>query len=255
MIVTNPIPIAGSDPRGALILYENLLTASTTSDAEKALIPNTYERWRPSSGAVTVKFQLSTLSTVDSIGIAAHALAGESFILSTATTIGGALTERAAATPADNGALLFTFDAVDIQEIAFTATLAATGEIGVVYAGKTLQMERNIYGGHSPLALSQKTEFRNNQSESGQILNRDIIRQGTAGSFAWQFIDPDWYRENFQPFVLSARTTPFFINWRPDLYSQEVVFGQTNGDIMPSNMGTGHRLMSVSMAMKGHADL
>lgn len=255
MIVTNPIPQAGSDPRGALILYQNLLTASTTSDAEKSLIPNTYERWRPPSGAVTVKFQLSTLSSVDAIGIAAHGLTGESFVLSTAATIGGALTDRAAATPDNNGALLFTFDAVDILEVAFTATLSADNEIGVVYAGKLLRMERNIYGGHSPLALSQKTTFRNNQSESGQILNRDIIRQGTAGSFAWQLIDPDWYRENFQPFVESARTTPLFIEWRPDLYAAEVVFGLTDGDITPSNMGTGHRLMSVSMAMKGHEDL
>jgi len=55
--------------------------------------------------------------------------------------------------------------------------------------------------------------------------------------------------------VIAAKTTPFFIKWRPDYYSEAVVFGQTTGDIIPQNMGGGNRLMSVSFNIRGHDDI
>lgn len=252
-IIAKPIPI--DNPKGAVIGYENLLTASTTSEAEKALTRNTYERWRPSAGAVTVKFQMTAAVEIDFIGIAAHNLSGESFVLQTAATIGGAVTDVEAFAPSDNAALMATFEPRTVQEVIFTSTLAADNEIGVIYAGKALQMERNIYGGHSPLSLSQKTTYRAPRTETGQFLSNNIIRKGLAGSFAWQFLDPDWYRENFQPFVESARTKPFFIQWRPDLYDDEVAYTHTTDDITPVNMGGGSQLMSVSINVLGHADV
>lgn len=253
MIITKTTP--EKNPRGAIIGFKNLLTASTTADAEKALVPNTYERWRPPSGAVTVKFQMTTAAEIDFIGIAAHNLRGESFVLSTAETVGGATTDVEGFSPLDNSAIMANFEPRTVQEIIFTATLSAPNEIGIVYAGKALEMQRNIYGSHSPINLSQKTTFQSSQTETGQFLSRNIIRKGLASNFSWRLLDPDWYRENFQPFVESARTLPFFIKWRPDLYSNEVAFTHTKGDITPQNMGGGHNKMSVSMNILGHADL
>lgn len=250
-----PKPIPTSNPSGALIGFDNLLSASTTSDAEKALIPNTFERWRPPSGSVTVKFQMGTAAEIDFIGIAAHALTGESIVLQTAETVGGAVTDRAAATVLDNGALMFSFDPVTVQEVIFTATLSADNEIGIMYAGKALQMPRDIYGGHSPINLSQQTDYQSIQSESGQFLGRTITRKGLETTFDWRYLEPDFYRDEFQTFVESARLLPFFIKWRPDKFSDEVAFGYTTTDIKPINMGGGHDLMSVSMNMRGHADL
>lgn len=249
-------PIPTSNPSGALIGFNNLLTASTTGDAEKALIPNTFERWRPSSGSVTVKFQMTAAAEIDFIGIAAHALAGESIVLQTAATIGGAVTDRGGVTVADNGALMFSFDPVTVQEVIFTSTLSAANEIGIMFAGKALQMPRDIYGGHSPINLSQQTDYQSVQSESGQVLGANIIRKGLETTFDWQFLEPDFYRDEFQIFVESARRLlPFFIKWRPDKFSDEVAFGWITQDIKPANMGGGHDLMSVSMNMRGHADL
>lgn len=253
MIIAKPIPT--DNPRGAIIGYSNLLTASTTSDAEKALIPNTYERWRPSSGAVTVKFQMSAAAEIDFIGIAAHALSGESFVLQTAETIGGAVTDVEAFAPSNNSALMTNFEPRTVQEVIFTSTLSAANEIGVIYAGKALQMERNIYGGHSPIALSQKTEYQSAESESGQFLGETIIKKGLATSFSWQLLDDKFYRDEFQLFVDSARELPFFIKWRPDFYSDEVAYGKIRENIRPVNMGGGIRLMSVSFNIKAHADL
>lgn len=248
-------PIPTSNPSGALIGFENLLTASTTVDAEKALVPNTWERWRPPSGSVTVKFQMSSIAEIDFIAIAAHALRGETFTLQTAETVGGATTDVEVFSPTDNSPIMVDFDARTVQEVIFTGTLIAASEIGVIYAGKLLRMPRAIYGGNSPSVLVQKTSYQSVMSDSGQFLGRNITKKGTRGNFSWQFLEPDFYRDSFQPFVQSATLKPFFISWRPDLYSKEIAFGQTTTDIKPSNMGSGHRLMSVDFSMKAHSDL
>lgn len=251
----NPEIIQTANASGALIGYENLLTSSDTTDAEKSLINNTWERWRPSSGAVTVKFRMSSAAEIDFIAIAAHNLTGESFVLKTAVTIGGATTDVEAFAPTDNGAIMAVFDARTVQEVIFTSTLTAENEIGIIYAGKLLRMPRAIYGGHSPISLSQKTEYQSTMSESGQFLGRTIIRKGSESSFSWKQLEPDFYRDTFQPFVDSARTKPFFIKWRPDFYSNEVAFGHTQADIKPNNSGVGIRLMDVSFSMRAHSDL
>ncbi len=250
-----PKLIPTTNPKGALIGIDNLLVSSDITDAERVLIPNTWERYRPVAGAMIVKFQLSTLTIINYVGIAAHALANESIVIQTATTIGGALTDLDAITVADNGAIMIEFDALEVAEIAIVSTLAADSEIGIVYAGQSLQMPRAIYGGHSPIDLSKKTTFQSNQSENGQFLSKSVIRRGFTSSFAWQFLDPDWYRETFQPdFVDQAINKPFFIKWRPDFYPNDVVFGWVNEDINPSNMGGGSRLMNVGFSIGAHAD-
>jgi len=252
-IIAKSIPI--SNPSGAQIGFNNLLADSTTDAAKVALIPNTWERFRPSSGSLTVKFQTGADESVNFIGIAAHALAGETVLIQTAETVGGALTDVESITFADNGPVMVTFDARTIREVALVSTLISSTEIGVVSAGTFLEMPTNIYGGHSPITLSPVTEYQSNESESGQFLGENIIRKGLATSVSWQFLDDQFYRDEFKVFVDSARTLPFFLKWRPDFYSDEVAYGKVREDITPVNMGGGHRLMSVSFNIKAHADL
>ncbi len=249
------IPIPASNPSGALIGYNNLLTGAADSDGAKALTPNTYERYRPASGAQTMKFQMSALADINYIAIAAHNLVGETVLIQTATTIGGALTDVESISPEDNSPIMITFDSRNVIEVAIVATYSAASEIGIIYAGEYLQMPRSIYGGHTPMALNQDTEYQSVISETGQFLGRSIIRKGLDGSFAWRFLEDDWYRTTFQPFVVVARTLPFFIKWRPDYYDNEVAFGFSKTDISPANMGGGHRLMSVTLNMRGHSDV
>ena len=252
-IITKVDPV--DNPSGALIGYANLLTASTTSAAEKALTPNTYERYEPSSGALTVKFQMSADAEVNFIGIAAHTLSGESVAISTAETVGGALTAVEEVAFTNNKPIMLTFETRTIREVALVVTLSAASEIGVISAGKSLQMPRDIYGGHSPINLSQNTTYNAVQSESGQILGKTIIRKGSSTSFSWRLLDDQFYRDSFQPFVESARTLPFFIKWRPDFYPTEVAYGEVNQDIQPSNSGGGTRHMTVGFSMTAHSDL
>jgi len=258
-IITKEEPT--DNPSGALILYENLLIAEDMGgNRANALTPTTFDRWTDVAGDMIASFQLSTPTFINSIGIAAHNLAGKNtrFTIQTAETIDGARIDHASIIPINNEPILITFKPTLAAEIRIEGLLIGSAiprEIGVVYAGNTLQMPRNIYGGHSPITLSQKTEYQSVKSESGQILGKTIIRKGLETAFSWQFLDDRFYRDEFQSFVESARTTPFFIKWRPDFYSEEVAYGETNQDIQPSNMGGGHRLMSVGLTMTAHADL
>ena len=252
------IPSVISNPeRLALIGYNNLLVSS--SQAPKALTANTYERYEPSTGAVVAKFQLLTRSAIDFIGIAAHNVGtqddGTVLLVQYATTIGGALTTVDSFTPADDTAIMLTFDSVTVAEIAITTNATTSGlELGVVYAGEALQMQQPIYGGVSPIELSSETKYQSTMSDSGQFLGRNIISQGLEASFKWQHLEDDWIRSTFKPFMQSAKLTPFFIKWRPDYYDSSV-FGYTTNDIKPSNMGGGSRLMSVSFNMRAHSDI
>ena len=143
----------------------------------------------------------------------------------------------------------------NIEEIALISTLASDSEIGVIYAGNYLQMPQNIYGGHSPISLNEDVTYQSSESEGGQILSRNIIRRGSSGVLNWELLSDVFVRNEFLDFKKSAQAKPFFIKWRPDFYSDDVLFAQTEGKIAVSNMGGGHRLMSASMKIKAHSDL
>jgi hypothetical protein len=116
--------------------------------------------------------------------------------------------------------------------------------------GQALTMQRRIYQGHTPLTLSRDTELSNNVSEGGQYLGRSIIRKGASTSAQWTHLNASWYRANFDPFVKSARTNPFFIGWRPLQYPNELGFVWTDSDIAPQNTGP-RDFMSVGVNFRG----
>lgn len=256
MAVLTPNTPSTDYSRTARILYDNLLTSASVTDAAKTLIPNTWERWRSASGTMQSTFQLTSAQTVSVVGIAGHNLAstGSTIVIATAPTIAGTFTDRASLTPTDNDPLWFEFDPVSVQDVRVTITGGTDREVAVIYAGDPLRMTQPIYGGHNPIDLQAETSFRNNNSESGQFLGRDIIRRGLQTSYAWRHLDDQWIRDTFKPFIISARKKPFFIKWRPDYYDA-VAFGYAIDDIKPSNMGGGHRLMSVNFTMRAHDDL
>lgn len=254
-----PITPPTTSLKNARIGYKNLLVATTTTEAGAMLIPNTWERYRPTSGSKSVKFQMSSAS-IDFVGIAAHNAGtqdgGVNISVGYAATVGGGVTNLDTMQFNDsNGAVMILFDAVTAQEIIITFNAATNGlELGVIYAGKALEMPHGIYGGHAPIELSANTKYQSTMSDSGQFLGRNITRQGIETSYAWRHLQPDFYRASFQPFVKSARLLPFFLKWRPDTY-EDTAFGYATNDIKPSNMSGGARLMEVSFNMKAHADI
>jgi len=66
-------------------------------------------------------------------------------------------------------------------------------------------------------------------------------------------LDAQWYRDNFDPFVVAARAAPFFFAWRNHEFPREVGFCWTTDDIRPQNMGV-RNLMAVEFNMEGFSD-
>ena len=233
----------------ANIGYQNLLTGS---DDLELLTPDTWQRWRP-TGADNATVSLSAPAACDYIGIAAHTLSGVSLTVETSATLGGALTSRYSGTPTSNVPIIISLADLTIADVKITVGGAC--EIGIVYAGNLMEMERPIYGGHAPLSLNPAVDYQSNMSESGQFLGRQVIRRGSMSAFNWRNLTAAWVRSTFDTFVDAALVTPFFIQWRPDDFSTEVSFGHTVGDIKLINQGGSSSLMSADMTVRAHSDL
>tara|TARA_R110000796_G_scaffold64465_1_gene149382 strand:+ start:147 stop:920 length:774 start_codon:yes stop_codon:yes gene_type:complete len=243
------------DPSYARIGYLNKITSAVTASTDAVLIPNTFERWTTSTGTVTASFNIGNLSTVNYIAIGAHNLfsAGVTNVRVQCKTSAGSFITVATIKPQSNSPIYFEFnDFLLCAQVSVTITGGTNREIGIIYAGQSLIMQRALFGGHNPINLSSMTEYRNSMSDSGQFLGRRIKRKGQQSSFAWANITDEWYRDNFQPFVNAAKTTPFFIKTRPDYYVDEVAFGYTTADISPSNQGGTTRMLSVNFTMRAH---
>jgi hypothetical protein len=122
--------------------------------------------------------------------------------------------------------------------------------VGVIYIGKALEMERAIYTGHTPIGLARKTVIRPNLSTGGQFLGRSLIRAGSSGSWSWKNLTAAWVREYLDAFLEAARTTPFFILWKPNRFPGEAGYCQTAGDQIPTNSGPKDK-MSFTLTAEG----
>lgn len=231
-------------------------TAANGFAFDGPLRPDTYERWKPT--AVPANWQIDALAAqdVDYVGIAAHTLgtSGCEFIMQyssdavTWTDFGESMIV------ANNAPVMILADEVSARYWRLRILSGAAPEVGVVYIGKALALQRRIYGGHTPITLSRETMIRPQKSEGGQFLAKTIIRRGVKTSASILHITPDWYRDNFDPFVLSARQYPYFWAWYPSRFPKEVGYVWTGDDIAPSNMGTGKGWMQVDWNMEGFAD-
>lgn len=239
-------PAAQSLGQYAVIGWENLVKSATvTATSQRREFPAvavknplTYERWSPtgaSGGTITIDLGGSVL--VEYIGIAAHNFGTLGTEVRIECSVGGVnwLDVITLVPTTDNAILVAGIPEELISHIRITVSNGA--EIGVVYAGRLLSMQRKAYGGHSPGTLSRKTEIEPNTSESGQFLGRSIVRKGFETSFNWRHLTADWYRQYFDPFVEHALREPFFIAWYPEKFPDEVLYAWTKDDIWPVNMG------------------
>ncbi len=240
----------------ARILYASALAGSAVSvtggtGGANVLNPATYSRWS-FTGSQTMTITLPAARNVDAVGLAAHNFAGASVAVEYSTSDGGAWVSFGAAQSGQNAMLFLLPAPVSAKRLRVTVTGAGPLVLGVVYAGVALQMQRPIYKGHEPGTLCRVTEYQSAESEGGQWLGRNIIRQGLKTSFAWSKLGAAWFRQYFDPFVDAARSNPFFISWNPADYPREVVYAWTTSDVSPTNTGP-RDLMSVSINVRGAA--
>lgn len=228
----------------------NLSVASTPGAAGFPLSalsnPLTFESWKSSLVAPAISSLIYdrglSPETVDwnYFGIAGHNLGSTQCVVKLQSSSGGGPTTLLEFIPGTDDAIMALVPAQTnrLGAIVLEPKAGALAPIiSIVYIGKALAMQRGIYGGHSPFALSRRTAVRPNLSETGQFIGRSIERKGKAGDLAWKHLTPEWYREEFDPFVKLARARGWFLAWRPSSYPDEVEYCWTNADIKPVNMG------------------
>lgn len=224
------------------------------------LIPTTAQAWKPTALPATWTVDMGTGRDVDYIGIAGHTLGSAGCAITCQTSDGsfaGSPLEQVwtafatALAPGDNAPLFFLDTSRVCRYVRLTITGGATmPRIASIYAGQVLAMQRQVYGGISPMNLSRDTELNQSLSRGGELLGQGFRRHGQTGSIPWKHLTASWYRTYFDPFVKSARRYPFFVAWRPEDFPLEVAYAWATSDIKPQNMGM-KDFMSVELPMRG----
>ena len=233
-------PFALHHPR---ILYENILrNYSTVNDSLgtgtgiNALKYDTGMKWKFSAAANTLIVDLGTNEVAfDTVCIGAHNLgsAGATVGIYYEPEPGGVLVELETLNPTDN-AHICSYSETLLGALTVEIRISgASGvpQIGYISAGQSLQMQRPIFDGHTPITDADVTNYYANRSESGEILGQDIRSQGYETSADFSNIDDTWYRTYFKPFKQAAKTRPFFFMWNLDEYPEDVGFCRIEQDI------------------------
>ena len=226
----------------ARILYLNKLIGSSVvtsagTNGSLVLIPNTADRWVITAGG-SITFTLSSAVNMDSVAIGAHNLGSTNHIVSveySGSTSGAFSTFKVSQTPTEDTAMMFHNSAsVSVRRLKITCTGSGSAFVGSIYAGIALQMQRPFFAGHSPLPLSAKTVRYSSVTEGGNFVGEQIRRLGFRSSAPFKNLSNDWYRLYFQPFVVHARTLPYFFAWNLEQYPTDVGYCKTSEDITPS---------------------
>ena len=233
----------------------NFDTISVTSQTLESPITNiinpaTAFRWEASSAATqTITIDVDG-QEVDYIGIARHNL--NQIGLSITIKYDG-VTVVSSLNVSDNQAILFLQNIASpstIQIIIEGATIAPS--IAVLYVGKAIRLERNIYVGHTPITYGRNRTTVNGVSENGQYLGEIVVRETNMTRVSLSNLTPDWYRNVLDPFFALSPRIPCFWAWRPSTYASEVGFCWVEGEPQMSNQ-LSNGMVSANWTFKGLA--
>lgn len=259
---------AAALPAGVpLILWDNRVTIGNVSaDTEASGYPITNvanpatdptQEWRANDAtAQEIAVAVNAVDDIDGVGIARHNFGSAGI----AVTIGyydesdtwvELVQEQM---PANDEPLLFRFTPQSIATLVIRlASGSAAARIAVLYVAPLLACERSfdVAADFVVPRFGRKTEVINGRAERGDYLGRIRMSQWIESELTFKHFHPDWYRENFDPFVAAAqRDVPFFLAWQPEGYPDEVVFCWFTDDPMPmTSPQTGRK--SVTLMLGG----
>ena len=256
-LITSEYTVGDNQPlHHARILWDFKPGAVSGSGVNAELAANDYtaQRW-DSEGAGAWTFNFGEIREVDTFFIAAHNLAGTSVEFRTTTSdSGGGFTLRAQVTPVDNSPIFVMANtgagaAFDVRR--YRIIVGSRAQIGIIRAGKALQMQRALYGGHNVALWNRVTEGQQAFSETGQWLGRTKKRLAYSNSYEWEHVTAPWYRDNFEPFAQTLPLKPFAIAGNPSKMPQDVAWAWAQGDVQPQNMGL-RNFVTFGMQVTGY---
>ena len=219
--------------------------------------PSTYLFWKSTTTDVQeIRFTFSNLSNIDYVGIAKHNFGSAGSSLSFQWRPSSSDPWQDLTTDfilANDEPTLVRFDDRETSEVLLRiGESSKLPQMAVIYIGKLLQLQRNIYVGHTPINFGRDTQVATGRSESGNFMGRVITGRRKVNSVSLQNLTPDWYRARMEPFIDQAEENPFFFAWRPDGYPKEVGFCWLTGDAVPSNQRP-NGMMQVDLPLGGIA--
>ena len=210
--------------------------------------PATAYTWEASSAATQTIIIQSDGREIDYIGIARHNL---NQLGLTVTIKYNGITVVPAQSISNNQAILF------LQNLAAPTTIeiiiagaSIAPKIAVLYVGKALKLQRNIYVGHTPITYGRDRKTINGMSENGQYLGEIVVRETNTTSVNLQNITPDWYRAVLDPYFSSKPRVPCFWAWRSEDYPEEVGYCWVEGNPRPVNQSS-NGMMEISWQFVG----
>jgi hypothetical protein len=256
---TTGYTVATNQPLNHARILWDMLDGTVTGDGTNpAFAANDYtsQRWELAAGANDWTLTMGAAADLDTVFISAHNLAGRTVIISTSPDLVTAYTTRATIVADDNSTIAALFnqgngEPVSAQRIKINVSEGTGNVVGIIRAGKALQMQRPFYGGYAPIRLNRVTEGQQSFSETGQWLGRTEKRRALSTTYNWQHLTADWYRANFEPFAETLPLKPFGIVGNPSRMSEDVGWAWTQEDPAPSNMGI-RDLMQVSLNVTGY---
>lgn len=240
-IVVSPalviIPASSVPAHYPKVGWHNLVTFSNvTADSEadgypitNVANPNTSQRWVSGSTAE----QLVTIGDLegqpDYIGLARHNLgSGQCEVAVEGITgePGAVWEELLSATLTSDRPAILQFAADYYTDLRLRLTPGAVEpSIAVIYVGSLLQFAKGLQTDFVPINRAREVETVLGRSESGEFLGAIITGASLASTAQFHLLDPDWYEENAEAFVVAANSLqPFFFAWNPSGKPDDVAF-------------------------------
>lgn len=262
MIVNSAaLSLSAFDENLPIIGWHNIVTVSnvvTTTEESGFPITNvanhsTFLKWK---GGINTGTELVVVTTgfaglMDYVAIAKHNFGSAGIEVSLSS--GASPQLIAPFIPDDDCPLILRFDPQVVGTLQLTLNpVDVAPEMAVLYAGKLLVVERSIKVDvdHTPINLGRKLKVFNGMSESGNFLGRIVLHQFNESKAEFSHITPDWYRANFDPFVLASQESPFFWAWNPEEQPDDVGYAWLTADPEPA-VAPVTRRMSVDLEMRG----
>lgn len=272
IVIARALVLAEGDDSSAnngVILWDNLVTASnieaTTEDvshpASNLANPATHLYWEGGVNTgdeyLTVTFGAS--QDVSGLGIASHNFGSANIVvsvegcadLSESPQVWTELVEERMR--ADDAPLLFLWES---QTLAAVRVRLQPGDevprAAVLSTGPMLLLERSVRidVDHTPITMGRATKVINGRSESGNFLGRILINEFRQSGADFDHFTPDWYRANFDPFIVASKQLPFFYAWTPTEYPLEVGYVWMMEDPRPE-VDTVTRRIGISLKYQG----
>lgn len=154
---------------------------------------------------------------------------------------------------ADNSPAMFRFTKQGLIGVRYALTPVATQpQAAVVHVGELLVLDKGLPEGHIPITYGRNVTKASPISQGGDMLGRIVQTASLSSSIVQEDLDPDWYRENLEPFRAACDEDYFFFAWSPQSYPAEVGYCEVTNDPKPViNRKTGH--ISISFEIAGLA--